>query len=214
MVIMVDVGFVEPLDSQSIVETPQKWAGCRATALVAALKKSDQCSRFCTNGTIWMDIQKPISHHWLFVHPPPSPHIVWPAHPLHILHNPKRGVHMPDRLGQGVSVHLPVIFLGPPWNQLAATPSNIREQIKSWNNSPAIVTVSRNVFDPCFHLLWNAVPGTKCCIEFDKLWVTGWCESKSPNNLEVLNWHNKGRNNSYFHMLLLVKEKQCSAPQP
>lgn len=50
IIVIVDVGFVEPEDSQSIVETLQKWASGRATALVAALKKSDQYSRFLLHG--------------------------------------------------------------------------------------------------------------------------------------------------------------------
>lgn len=46
MMVIVDAGFMEPEDIQSIVETLQKRASGHATALVAALKRSDQCSRF------------------------------------------------------------------------------------------------------------------------------------------------------------------------
>lgn len=46
MMVRVDVGFVEPEDIQNIIETLQKRASNHVTALVAALKRAGERSRF------------------------------------------------------------------------------------------------------------------------------------------------------------------------
>lgn len=81
MMVRVGTGFVEPVDIQNIVETLQKRASGRATALVAALKRAGQCGRFLLHS----EYQQYKMHgcteaHFLsvffFVHLPLSPRIV------------------------------------------------------------------------------------------------------------------------------------------